>query len=115
MAFGQQKAQRVQTTVINIAQADGWVRMEASSANNGTNGETTALVRRFATKVKFLAKANDRLRLSYDSDVVINDASDELGSGNAVIEPNNESVTLFGRLKSGSGDRARVIIVEYGH
>ena len=115
MAFGQQKAQRVQTTVINIAQADGWVRLEASSTNNGTNGETTALARRFATKVKFLGKANDRLRLSYDSDVAINDASDELGSGNAIVEPNDESVTLYGRLKSGSGDRARVIIVEYGH
>ena len=115
MAFGQQKAQRQQTTVINIAQADGWIALESSSTRNGTNGETTALVRRFATKVRFLGKANDRLRLSYDSDVVINDASDELGAGNVIVEPNDEALTLYGRLKSGSGDRARVIVVEYGH
>ena len=114
MPFGQQKAQRTQSTVINIAATSGWVALESSSTNNGTNGETTALVRRFATKVRFLGKANDRLRLSYDSDVVIGDASDELGAGNVIVEPNDASVTLYGRLKSGSGDRARVVIVEYG-
>ena len=104
MPYGQQTAITQQTTIINIASTDGFVAMEGS----------TALAKRFATKLFFRGKAADRLRLSYDSTLRIDQAGDELGSGNVITEPNSTGLTLYGQLKSGSGDTARVIVTEYG-
>ena len=105
MAYGQQTAFRAQTTVINIAATDSWVALQGA----------TALTNRFATKVHFMGKASDRLRLIYDRIANIENASDELGSGNTIVEPNCTGLTFYGRLKGGSGDRAKIVVTEYGH
>lgn len=114
MAYGQQTANTQQTTLIKIS-AGSWVAMEASSTNAAISGATSALAHRFATKIRLYGKAADRLRLSYDNTIRMDDASDELGSGNVIVEPNSTGMTLYGWIKVGtSGDKPKVVIVEYG-
>jgi len=97
MAFGQQKAQRVQETSLNIGQE--WTALQG----------TTVLPRRFAVEV--YNRSNRKLFLSYSNTQNIR-AAKALGGAEGKVEPAESALTLYGRAASST---IRVMVTEYGH
>src|SRR3990167_345913 len=99
MAYGQQTAYRVQETQISVL-GTAWTLMEGS----------TPLSNRFATKIFNVGSAGaTRLGLKYmnpDETAptgTVKSATQYLGAGQFIVEPNNTGLKLYGRAKLASG------------
>lgn len=98
MAFGQQVAQRVQETVLNVNSTE-WTALQG----------LTVLPRRFAVEV--YNRSNRKIFLSYSNTADVR-GTKVIGTSEWKVEPAHEAMTLYGRCAAGT---ARCIITEYGH
>ena len=98
MAFGQQEAQRVQETAINVNSTE-WKALQGS----------TVLPLRFA--VEIFNRSDKKIFYTYDSSKSVRETR-ALGVSETKVEPAHNAMTLYGRCAAGT---ARVIAVEWGH
>jgi hypothetical protein len=98
MAFGQQVAQRVKETVLNVNSTE-WMLLEGSPV----------LDKRFAVEV--YNRSDRKVFLTYDNTSDIR-AVKAIGPSETKVEPAQDSLNLYGRCAAGT---ARVIVTEYGH